>query len=182
MAPRPHRGAERRERSFEAVPDEACAETEGGVEGARLDRECGSVALDDLDALGEAGRCDPFARGRRKLGRALDADDAAPERRRKQRGGPGLAAGHVEHAAFRAEAKPFAEQADLLRARRVLQLVVALGDGVVPGHERRLRGTSCRATASPRVGARDERCVPARRARRVRARASRPCGHFSGVG
>jgi hypothetical protein len=35
----------------------------------------------------------------------------------------------------RSERQPVAEQADLLGARRFLELVVTLGDGEVPGHE-----------------------------------------------
>ena len=82
-----------------------------------------------------------------ELGRPLDADDAAAERRGEQQRRSALAAGQVEHARLGAEAEVVPEQRDLLRARRVLDLVVALGDGEVPGHARRLRCARRRATA-----------------------------------
>ena len=125
---------ERLERAVEPVPDERRAEAECRVEGPRVDRERGGVALDDLDPLGQTGRRDAFARGLREFGRALDADDAAAELAREQGRRAGLATGHVEHGAVDAEPEPLAEETDLLRAHRVLQLVVALGDRVVPGH------------------------------------------------
>src|SRR5207245_835368 len=40
------------------------------------------------------------------------------------------------------EPQALAEEPDLLRARRILDLVVALGDGVVPGHRRGAYGPS----------------------------------------
>jgi len=130
-------GGEGLERAVEPVPHERCAEAERRVEASRFDRKRGGVALDDLDALGEPGGADAVAREGRELGGALDADDAAAELRRELGRGACLAAGHVEHGAVDAEAQPLAEQVDLLPAHRVLQLVVALGDRVVPGHERK---------------------------------------------
>src|SRR5207247_257374 len=105
-----------------------------------LDGERGGVALDDLDPILEACSFDTLPCGCRELGCALDAEDPAPERRREQDRRPALAAGEVEHARLRPEAQVLAEPQKLLGARRVLQLVVAFGDGVVPRHAGSLRG------------------------------------------
>ena len=84
------------------------------------------------------GGGDALASGGDELGRALDAEDAAAELRSQNKCRPGLSAGDVEDARVGAEAEQPPEVADLLRPRRVLYLMVALGDGEVPRHDRSL--------------------------------------------
>ena len=136
---RAHRGRERGERPVQVVVDERRAEAESGVPRLGLERVRTSVALDDLDAPGEVRGGDALAAGGDELGRALDAEDAAAELGGQHECRAGLPARDVEDARVGAEAEEPTEVADLLRPRRVLDLVVALGDGEVPRHGRSLR-------------------------------------------
>src|SRR5262249_30980837 len=118
----------------EAVPPERRAEAERGVERSGLDAIGGGVAFHDLDAVGKSGAVDAAACLLCELGRTLDPDDVAAETRSEQRRRSGFAACHVEHAIAGTEAHSLAEREDLVDARRVLELVVALCDRVVPRH------------------------------------------------
>src|SRR5205823_4030517 len=64
----------------------------------------------------------------------------------------------VEHVGLGAESKAFSEQPDLLVARRILDLVVALGDGVEPRHRRSLCLPRALAGGADRGASRALRC------------------------
>ena len=187
VAAGPHRGRKRLDRPAEVVPDEGRTEAERSVPGPRLERNGVRVRFDDLDEIPEPCRFDAPVRRLDELGCALDAVDAAAERRGEEQCRAALAAGQVEHAGLRAEVEVVPEQHDLLRARRVLDLVVALGDCVVPRHGRKPMSCGldfvrprCRATVARRACARGGRGVPGRRAPRTHARASRSSGPLCG--
>src|SRR5207253_10435895 len=87
---------------------------------------------------------------------ALDPGHPAAERLGEQERRPAAPAGDVEHAALRPEPQPLAEQPDLVRARRILDVVVAFGDFPDPGHARTLtrqRQRATRQTAGRTTGA-----------------------------
>jgi hypothetical protein len=88
----------------------------------------------DLDQIGEASAVDPLPRCHRELGSPLDRGDPAAERRRENDRRPARAGGDVEDATLRPQPQMLAQESDLVRARRVLDLVVALGEGVPPRH------------------------------------------------
>ncbi len=129
-----HGRRQRSERARQVVPHECRAEAERGVPALGVERECMRIGFDDLDEVADAGGGHAFARRLHELGCTLDAEHRATEGRGEQHGRPALAAGEVEHAHSGVEPEVRAEELDLLGARRILDLVVALGDGVIPGH------------------------------------------------
>ena len=124
------------ERRDEPAVRERRTDAEGRVV-SRLDREVLGICLDHLDLLRRA-----LAGDRDELRRALDARDPAAELAGQDPRGPALARSDVEDVRGRSEPEPLAEQADLLGARRVLDLVLRLGHRVPPGHRRPRRNSS----------------------------------------
>jgi hypothetical protein len=131
-----HDGPERRRRVGDRPPHERRAEAEGGVVGIRLELNLRRVGGLDLDHRVEPGRGCLLPRLLREHRPYLDAVHPAPVRRREDARRPALAARDVEHARSVVEPHVVADEADLLRARRVLELMVALGDLPRPRHPR----------------------------------------------
>ena len=75
-----------------------------------------------------------LARGGDELVRALDRRDPATELTGEDDGRAAFAGGDVEHLRLRPQPQTLAEEPDLLGARRILNLVIAFGNGVIPGH------------------------------------------------
>ena len=101
--------------------------------------------MHEVDQAVEPRGGDALMRGSVELRRALDACDPAAERLREKDCGPAASGRHVQHVRLRPEPEPLAEQPDLLRAGRVLEVVPALDDAVKPRHRlatarRRARG------------------------------------------
>ena len=94
----------------------------------------GGILLVDLDPIAESGRGNTFPSGREELGSPFDRRDPAPELAGEDDGRAAFAGRDVEYLGLRPEPEALTEKADLLRTRRVLDLVIAFGDGVVPGH------------------------------------------------
>ena len=133
-------GGETLERRHEAAEDKGRSKAERNVVPSDLERR--RIGLDELDPFLEPGGSDSLARRCDELRRALDAGEPAAEPLGEQDGRPAATGGNVEHVRVRPEAQALAEQDDLLRTRRVLQLVLRLDDGVPPGHLRPRRYAS----------------------------------------
>ena len=139
-----------------------CPQTKAGSEAERrvprlgLEGVGGGIGRLDRHQAAEPTLRDPRAGLVRELRAQLDALDPAAERLREHDRRPGLPAREIEHAARRVEAQVLAEEPDLLRARRVLDLVVALGDLPRPAH-----AVPSSASSSSFVTVRQLRFVPA---------------------
>ena len=155
-AARPDRRYERFRGVADVPPDEAGTKTERRVPGLGLDGVRGGIGrLDRHQAV------EPALRDSRpglvcELRAQLDALDPAAERLCEHDRRPRLPAREIEHAARPVKAQVLAEEPDLLGARRVLDLVVALGDLPRPGHAK-----SSSASSSSFVTVRQLRFVPA---------------------
>ncbi len=148
VAARAHRRRQRSKRSRQVVPDERRAEAQRGIPGAvgSSGNACASASTISTRSPTPAAATRSRAASTNSGARSMPQHGAA-ERRREQDGRAALAAREIEHARVRVEPEIVPEQRDLLGARRVLNLVVALGDGVVPGHRGSLlprrRATAC---------------------------------------
>src|SRR5581483_8377511 len=130
---------ERAGRVADVAPHERGAEAQGDVVRAEI---CARGVGDlDVDQLLEPGGGDspPALVGEHPAG--LDSVDPAAECLRENDRWPTHAAGDVEHAVLRPETEVVAGQADLLGARRVLDLLVAVDELVPGGHAARLQPT-----------------------------------------
>ena len=88
--------------------------------------------------LGEPGSLGSLDRDRVEVRRDLDAANAAPERLREDERRPAAAGRDVEDSRSWPETEPLAEEDELLRRRRILQLVERLGDDEVAGNHGRI--------------------------------------------
>ena len=84
-----------------------------------------------MTQIREPRGCGPLERDSVELGRDLDAVHAAAEPLGEQERRAAAAGRDVEHTRPRVEVEPLAEQDDLLRRGRVLDLVQRLGDDEV---------------------------------------------------
>ncbi len=126
------------DRVREAAVDEARSEAECGVVRLRLERRSGAVAQFEHQPLGEPGSLGSLDRDRVEVRRDLDAANAAPERLREDERRPAAAGRDVEDSRSWPETEPLAEEDELLRRRRILQLVERLGDDEVAGNHGRI--------------------------------------------
>ena len=152
----PDRRHERRRGIADVPPDEARSEAQRGIPCLGLERVVGGVGGLDRHQATEPALRDARAGCVCELRAQLDALDPAAERLREHDRRPRLPAREIEDSARVVEAQVLAEEPDLLRARRILDLVVALGDLPRPGH-----AELSSASSSSFVTVRQLRFVPA---------------------
>src|SRR5262249_35741026 len=122
------------ERSGHSVPDEARAETHDHVERAGFQWICRRIRTNTLDKRVQPRVSDAPPRGIVELLRPLDAGDPAAERAGQDQRGPRPTRPEIQHLRCRPKPQPVAQLEDLLPAGRVLEVVAALDDRVVPRH------------------------------------------------